>query len=409
MELIVPVIAKFVNIYIAGKLFLLLSVALILSGVQAVHYSIFGKWSVGPLIAAVIIYNQVMAWGVNSYIVGIGVALWGIALTTLVRERHPVLRVGISLAFAAMTFLCHLAALGLYGLGTLVIELWMTARVWRVSRRTAILNAAIFVLPFVVVPVLMALGPTTHHVGSLQWLEGCQSGNVPRCFVSHKVGGLWTVFTTGANVTDAIAAVLMAAAGAWCWWRNWLRIHPIALWFVALAALIYVAMPTSIFGGGKADLRLPVGMAFIVIALLDWRFPTRKSRYAFLAILFALVTFRVGSVVDTWQQQLKYKTELDSSIQLIAPGSKVLVARSLEAESIRTLYYEPCLAIIERSSLVSLAFSDPTQQVLIVDDEYRDMAGGYNDNPISVDELMKPTPVASIASPSGRIYWRNWK
>lgn len=324
------------------------------------------------------------------------------------RKQHPVLRAVVSLAFVITTFFCHLAALGLYGLGALAIESWMNIETWRDSRRQAIANIIIFLLPFAIVPVLMAFGPTADHVGTVKWVEGCRTNNIVRCYLSHKARGVWLIFKTYSNVSDGIATVLMAAAAVWAWWRGWLRIPPIAWWLMGLAVPVYLAMPTTLFGGSQVDLRLPPAMAFLFIAFVDWRLPTRKAQHAFLTTLFALVMLRVGLVVETWHRYTRYEDELASSIQEIEAGSKILVARSADLHSIRPVFYEPCLAIIERSSLVSLAFSDPAQQILTVSNKYRDIAGCCNDDPISVTELIKSPPTTSRDSPSGRIYWKDW-
>jgi hypothetical protein len=47
------------------------------------------------------------------------------------------------------------------------------------------------------------------------------------------------------------------------------------------------------------------------------------------------------------------------------------------------------------------------QQVLYVKEPYHAFAGGYDDDPIPLPELLVP-PRRSHAAPSGRIYWTDW-
>jgi hypothetical protein len=98
---------------------------------------------------------------------------------------------------------------------------------------------------------------------------------------------------------------------------------------------------------------------------------------------------------------------MSKSLALIDRGSKVLIVE-MDDEYGHWMHYLGCSVIIERSSLCSLAFSDPRQQVLVVKPPFRSIAGGFNDDPPTLSELRNP-PRQSPAAPSGRIYWTDWR
>jgi len=124
MDLTVPFLVRFVNIYVAGQLFLISTFVLIISGAMALHRALHGRWSVLPLIAFPLLYNRVFLIGVTNYQFGIGIALWGLATWVALREKALPLRLFVSTLFVLVLFFCHLFAVGVYAVGLLAFELW---------------------------------------------------------------------------------------------------------------------------------------------------------------------------------------------------------------------------------------------------------------------------------------------
>src|SRR5450631_3456667 len=127
MDLIVPLLARVMNVYLAGQVFIVGMFALIISGVLALNRALVGRWSVFPLFAFPLLYNYVFLVGVMNYIFGIGVALWALAGWVALRERVWPLRIALSTACVVLLFFCHLSALGIYGIGVLSVEI---LRLW---------------------------------------------------------------------------------------------------------------------------------------------------------------------------------------------------------------------------------------------------------------------------------------
>ena len=57
MDLIVPLLARVMNIYLAGQVFIVLMFALIISGTLALNRVLIGRWSAMPLFAFPLLYN----------------------------------------------------------------------------------------------------------------------------------------------------------------------------------------------------------------------------------------------------------------------------------------------------------------------------------------------------------------
>ena len=123
MDLIVPILQRVMNVYLAGQIYTIMSFVLILSGTLALNRQLYRHWSVLPLIAFPLLYNNVFLVGTMNYLFGIGLALWALTTWVALRERALALRLAVSTLFVLALFFCHLFAVGVYGLGLLAFEL----------------------------------------------------------------------------------------------------------------------------------------------------------------------------------------------------------------------------------------------------------------------------------------------
>src|SRR5471032_3501237 len=115
MDLIVPQLARVMNIYLAGQIYIVAMFALLISGTLALNRALIGRWSVLPLFAFPLLYNYIFLVGLMNYIFGIGVALWALAGWVAVRDRVWPIRLTLATAFVLILFFCHLCALSIYG------------------------------------------------------------------------------------------------------------------------------------------------------------------------------------------------------------------------------------------------------------------------------------------------------
>jgi len=116
MDLIVPVLQRVMNVYLAGQTYTIMCFVVILSGTMALNRQLYGRWSVLPLIAFPLLYNSVFLVGTMNYLFGIGLSLWALAAWAALRERAMPLRLAISTLFVLALFFCHLFSVGVYAL-----------------------------------------------------------------------------------------------------------------------------------------------------------------------------------------------------------------------------------------------------------------------------------------------------
>jgi hypothetical protein len=395
MDMIVPPMMRVMNVYAAGQIFTIMTFALIISGALALNRALFRRWSAVPLIACPLLYNYVFLIGVMNYLFGVGLALWGLAFWIALRERSVVLRLGVSVLFVLALFFCHLYALGVYGLGVLATQVW---RLWdrrQEPLRTRLIEFFTAGLPFLPAVPLLLMSPTL-GLWQYEW--------EPR----GKIDGLIWVIQIYSDIVAFAVVAAVAAAFVWAVRRRLFRFHPVGWPLVVIGALIYLAMPRTLFDVGMADQRLPIALAFMTIACMQVELHHRLVRRGFLALVLAILVLRVTEVDFAWAQLSPSTLEFRNSIKRIGPGSTILVAYADPSGGDDVadlgLVHAACLAMIERSALVTTAFTVPGKQIMHVRPAYRDQVDTEDGTPPTVEQLV----AAASADDDTEDYWRDW-
>jgi len=103
-DLIVPLLARLIPLEFAGKLFLVLSFALIVGGAVWLNRLVSGGWRLWPLLTAAFLYNRQFLWGFINYLFGLGIALCGVALWLALEHARAWLRLCAAMLVALWQF-----------------------------------------------------------------------------------------------------------------------------------------------------------------------------------------------------------------------------------------------------------------------------------------------------------------
>jgi hypothetical protein len=403
MDVVVPALARYGDVFLAGRVFVLATMLLMLSGPFAIEAALFGRVSPWPLIGFVFIYNWIFFYGFVNYLFGVGCALWGIAAWIGLRQRGPLLRLGVALAFALLLFASHLDAAGIYGLAILSYEAWRLRQNGVPSARQAAVDIAVFVLPLVLILGLAIVSPTT---ATPVWLK--------EWTVRSKLEGLFYIVKNFKPAADLAIGGVVGLAVIWGVLTRRLELHGAALYVFVAFALVFLAMPARVLGSFQADSRLPVAALFVLIGMVRLRAPSRAATTAFCAGVTVLSALRFGIVGETWHDFAADVADVERSLTVIPPGSKILTTRAEvdEVLPVPPLMYAhlPALALAERSSFVALAFTDPAKQVLSVRPAYRAIAA-YEGIPPEIGKVVRGEPDLSATPPdAGDVaYYRDWR
>lgn len=397
MDLIVPVLHRWMNVYLAGEIFLISIFVVTLSGTLALNRALYGYWSAMPLVAFPLLYNGMLLIGVMNYLFGIGVALWALACWIGLRENSWPLRYAVSLVFVLLLFFCHLFAVGLYGVGLLAYEMhreWTRKGRFTAGRYAAFLSAGI---PFLAVLPLLYVSPTLTLLGGISWEA------------DGKIDGLELVFKTYYDIVAILLAGVVAASALWALRYRVLQFHRFGWFLLGVGGVVYLAMPRTLFETYMADQRLPIGLAFMVVACLHLELKRRSVRQAFGAVLFVLLAIRVGEVQVVWHQLSQGTWRFKESVAHIAPGSRILVAYADQTtgDGTRDLGYvhAACIAMIEKSSLVTTAFTVKGKQILRVRRDYQHIVDEEDGTPPQISQLLV---AADKEGDEVENYWDGW-
>jgi hypothetical protein len=406
MDLIVPWLVRVMNVYVAGQLYTLSSFVLILSGTVALHRQLFGRWSVLPLIGFPLLYNNVFLVGTMNYVFGIGLALWALTSWIWLRERNLALRLAVSTLFVIGLFFCHLFAVGVYGVGLLAFELH---RLWAGLRRAPagdragaqaarlIVDFAITGLPFLPVLPMLMMSPTWGLRQTYTWeLPG-------------KLEGLSYIIEVYSHGAAFFFTAAVAFAIGWATRHRAVSFHAVGVGLLAIGVAVYMALPRVIFETYMADQRLPISLAFMLIACIDLDLRHRIVRRGFATVLVVMLGIRVAEVENMWSSLAAGTESFHQSVQLIDRGAKVLVAYA-DADGGDDLHdlglvHAASFATIERSALVTTAFTVIGKQIMHARPEYRARVDSVDGSPPMINELVRLARNQDAQSPR---YWRRW-
>jgi hypothetical protein len=412
MDMIVPLFERVMNVYLAGQIYTLLSFALITSGTLALHRALFGRWSALPLIAFPLLYNDMFLVGTMNFVFGIGLMLWALASWVALRERGLPLRLAVSALFVIGLFFCHLFVLGDYAVGLLAFESYRLCaahfKTRRASGRAAawralpglMLDYVLTGVPFLPVLALLMLSPTRGLWDYVWSLQGKGEGALAaiRAYSDVLAYVLAGIFVVGAAVALRYRA---------------LSFHGFGWVLFPLGALTYLALPQVIFETYLADQRMPISLAFMLAACFDVDFRNRFARVGFATALVLIVTARVAEVEYTWAPLSAGVESFRHSVELLNRGAKVAVAYADPngGDNLRDygLVHADCIAVIERSALVTTEFTVIGKQILHARPAWRGRVDTEDGTPPTIGEMVRVADREETGRPIAYgEYWRRW-
>ena len=364
-DLVVPVLARAMPLELAGKLFLVLSFALLAGGTLWLNRLASGRWRWWPLLAFALLYNRSFLWGFINYLFGLGVALCGVSLWLALDERRW-LRAPVSAAVALACFFSHFAAFGVYALAVAGIELPPVLHLLRARRYAATAGRIALVAMQFIVPAIVFFGYAPRAAG----------GPVSFAFW-RKIDLLFSVFDNYSRPFDIVCFALFVGLIGALAWRRHLAIAPRIGVALTLVAAAYVLLPNQIFSGSGADHRVPVAL-FLLLTAGTWPSTPLPRRRALTIGIAAAAVFaaRMAVVEVVWlKSNTVYAADI-AAIDTLPRGAKLAVAfppSEISAGGIPQLHVAT-LAAARHAAFVPTVFVYATQQPLALRPPYDALA-----------------------------------
>ncbi|WP_456726612.1 hypothetical protein [Bradyrhizobium sp. USDA 3397] len=356
MDLLVPQLARLMSVENATRLFLLLSQCLIVTGALLLEWVKKGRIHLAGFAALAFLYCLPFSWGFVNFEFGLGLALWGIAVYLMLAEGPWPLRFMANLIFVAALYVAHFFSLGIYGATLGLFEL-SRIRQGRVAYPVAAARLGALALPALALLAIMHV--TAGAIGS--------QGN--DWFLAFKP--VWPLrIMNGYNLTAAaVTGLTLMTALLFAARRGVLRLEPAGIWIALGLALLYVAIPSRLFGTSFADLRVFPAAALILPAFCSLSLPSRAWRMAALAAISGITLINLAVVFTVWLPYRADYAAIVESFRKVERGSRVLVSNADEAGdppfadlTAYPMYYAPTLAVHYANAFVPNLFTEAGKQ-----------------------------------------------
>ena len=371
MDLLVPQLARLMGVESATRLFLLLSQLLIVTGALLLEWVRKGHVRLAGFAALAFLYCLPFSWGFVNFEFGLGLALWGIAVYLRLAEGPWPLRFAANVIFVAALYVAHFFSLGIYGATLGLFELSRMHQ-GKVAYPVAAARLGALALPALALFAVMRV--TSGAIGS--------EGN--DWFLAFKP--VWPLrimngydLTVGAATGLALMiAVLLAAR------RGVLRLEPAGIWLASGFALLYLVIPSKLFGTSFVDLRVIPAAALILPAFCSLSLPNRAWGTAALTAISGVILLNLAVVLEVWLPYRADYAAMIASFQKIDRGSRVLVGSTgnngdppfAELTSY-PMYYAPTLAVHYADAFVPNLFTEEGKQPVRPRAAVRDIAIPY--------------------------------
>ena len=297
MDLIAPVLARWLPLAWAGKAFVAAILCLMSGGAAVLHRVLFGRWSAWPVLAILLVYDHSLLWGFVNYLFGVGVSLFALASWVALRFR-PRLRLAVGAIFALALFFCHLLAFGPYGVMAIGYEAGIVLR-----ERTPLARAA---------RSLILAGTPFLPEAAIYLLLTPRAGGGQIVFnpILDKALLLFAPFDNYNFSFDLACFAAVVLTTGFVFWRRWVRLDTAVAMPLGLLFLTYLLMPDSLATASGADGRIPMLLGLLLVAGSRWTVPRKSAARAFAGAALALFLVRLSTVGAEWLESDRFYAQL---------------------------------------------------------------------------------------------------
>ncbi len=393
MDLIVPQLAKVLEVEAATRCFYLSTQVLVVSGAIALEVANKQRMQLAGYAAVGMLYSFTFAWGFMNFNFGLGCVLWSLAFFVRLSPGRLTSRLAVHACCVLVLAVTHLFALGLYGFVAGLLELHRLRRSTG-SIGDVVVASAWMSAPLLPLMLLLTAGGAVGGDGT-DWSLAAK----PLWFIAAFNG-----FEVSASlVLLGIGLTLALALGA----RGALSFEGPGRMLAVGLVLLFLVTPWRLLNTALVDVRVVVAAALILPAFTAVRVPRspRRTRLAILGCI--LITANLAHVAYVFASYDQVYDEMRGSFELVEPGSKVLIGAAPESSRGVTLNIDhvPTLAAYEVQAFLPTLFADTGKQPLVARPSVRGLT-------VSDGE---PIPLAALTSAEAGLddsalpdYARDW-
>jgi hypothetical protein len=355
IELVISLLLPFVDILVAGKIFLVLAILLLITGCHQIGTAIHGRptWLVLPCLF--FFYNSMFFYGFVNYMFGIGLFCLTVAHRLKLRNRWSGSRLLILTLLSLLAFIAHLTAYAFVGATFVVVTAWdyFTGKE-KLSR--AALSLTPLLLPLACFVVFMNGSGT---LGKFEWNT-----------VSGKLLGLLSLILSYNYKVDLLfMAGLLGIFIVLIRQTQSVQVDGAVFTAGAIFTILYLLSPMLLFGSYAADVRFILPAALLLTLSLKVSIPP-QTKMVLLSLFLLLACVRVAFIWRTWvtlDQRIATHVE---GLKKLPVGARVypifeLQGTKQEQKVGRSLNHVVHYATVYRDAFVPTLFSWKGQVALL--------------------------------------------
>jgi hypothetical protein len=413
IDLLIPALARFMPLDVAGRVTLGLVLLLLLAGMVLYSRAAFGRRSYWPIAGALMGYNALFLLGFVNFLTGLGMGLLTASAWIGLREKRPVAALVVTALGVAVTFFCHIFGIVFCAVLIGAHEATTLWRAWRGGAPlvpTALRRGAVAAPAFLPALLLYGMTELSETSGPTCWLP-----------VQRKIGNLVEPFMNYYAALDRLTLVVVLGVIATGFITRRARAHAGSALALLVLLVAYAVTPFEAKGAGFVDTRIPIMLGLLLFAGVLPLMPRRLALLAGAACA-GLFVLRTGMLTQVWTTHAEDLRQMRESIAQVAPGSRVMVANAkpagdssywaqgprsrVVARFATTEFHMASLVILERRAFIPTLFSSASQQPIRVLPPY-DALSARTGVPSEIRDLSPSgwTPEALGNAP----YLRDWQ
>ncbi|MHB2169180.1 hypothetical protein [Alsobacter sp. R-9] len=365
LDLLVPLLARLVDVETAMRIFLAASQIAVGTGIMALEYAVKGRIVLGGPVAAIVLWSGPFAFGFLNFQLAFGIALWGMAAWIAMQDGPIVPRFLIHSIVVSALFASHMMALGLYGFTLGVHEVWRAASD-RNGRIALALRLVQLSVPVVVLYILLKTMGGAVGTGGTEWSAAAKIRNFFVAFngYSSNMGAAYWVIAVG--VIQYLAR------------RSHLQFTQSGRLLAAGFAGLYLLMPFMLVGTAYVDTRVLVGAMAILPAFTNVSLPEDRAGRVIPSVGIAMAVLScLWSQSVSLSYQPIYRAFVDAA-RALPPHSRIIAATELPlgdppVDRMRDypLFHAPTLAVGYGGAFVPQLFTTVGKQPIGLTDTVR--------------------------------------
>jgi len=364
MDIVVPVLARWMDVLLALKLFASLSMLLVTSGAVALGRTITGRISYLLLGVLLFAHNAMFQFGLLNYLFGLGIAFWLLSAWIIARNRASFPHWMAFAAGCVLIYFCHLSALGVYAVGVLGYELGCARAGSGFAHRPTLQAVPLTLLQFIPVAMLHLLGANSS--GSYvplplaaSWLQ------TALLWLAHKATILAisaSICVSGYVLGQCVFGFFLVLALYVGFRERALKLAVSVRWMAGLLALAIILLPQAGFGSNMVDSRLIPALFLMLWSSLHVSEQSKLRPNVVLGVIATVVTLISMETAREWVLRNDEYGRIRSALAQLPQGSALAIV-VLDERSRRSFIspHAGAWSVIDRSALLSNFYIWPFQ------------------------------------------------